>query len=161
MAKLFRDSFFGYSKADVIAYISQMNEDFSKKLLVKDQENRLLVQRLEEQLTLLQQENEALRAQQQQVALALIDAKSFANDLRIQAQEEDRLLQQKNAERRREELQRLENVSGRISRLQDAIRDFLHSMDEDLEEQAVRCQLLMADEDLGQPENPEGDGSPT
>ena len=48
MAELFRSSLFGYSKKSVIAYVAEMNEDFSQKLLAKDMECRDTVRELKE-----------------------------------------------------------------------------------------------------------------
>ena len=160
MAKLFKISLFGYSKADVGAYITQMNEDFSQKLLAKDQENRTLIQGLEEQLDRLQQENQELRAQRQEVAVALIDAKTFAAGLRTQAEEKNQAMRAENAERRQTERRRIENLSARISALQDLIRSSLHGMDAELEEHYSQCQTLADDGALAEPELEKAGGFP-
>ena len=62
MVEVFRKSLFGYSKQSVVTYISELNEDFSKKLLEKDLECKQIVQELKAQIEVLKRENEALQA---------------------------------------------------------------------------------------------------
>ncbi|MDO4316347.1 MAG: hypothetical protein Q4C45_11265, partial [Oscillospiraceae bacterium] len=76
MTELFQTSLLGYSKKSVCAYIAEMNEEFSKKLLEKDMARKDAVQTLQEQLEQLKRENEQLRAERREVAGALIDAKA-------------------------------------------------------------------------------------
>ncbi len=65
MMKQFRSSLFGYSKQSVNAYITQLNEEFSQKLLEKEQEGREAAGRLREEVERLRQENARLRAERQ------------------------------------------------------------------------------------------------
>lgn len=48
MTELFQTSLFGYSKKSVHTYISEMNEDFSRKLLEKDGTCKETIQALRE-----------------------------------------------------------------------------------------------------------------
>ena len=90
MAELFQTSLFGYSKKNVCAYIAELNEGFSSKLMEKDVECQNTINELKSMLEQLRRENEQLQAERREVAGALIDAKAFAAGLMEQADEEDR-----------------------------------------------------------------------
>ena len=88
MAELFQTSLFGYSKKNVCAYIAELNEGFSSKLMEKDVECQNTINELKSMLEQLRRENEQLQAERREVAGALIDAKAFAAGLMEQADEE-------------------------------------------------------------------------
>ena len=62
MANLFHTSLFGYAKAEVNDYISKCNEEFSQKLLEKDQEHKREVEGLRAEAERLARENGRLLA---------------------------------------------------------------------------------------------------
>lgn len=138
MVEVFRKSLFGYSKQSVVTYISELNEDFSKKLLEKDLECKQIVQELKAQIEVLKRENEALQAGRQDVAGALIDAKAFAAELKEQAEAEDQAQRAKNEAYRQAELQRLQDISAHI----DALRDAICGIDAEMEQHETRCQAV-------------------
>ena len=146
MEKVFRNSLFGYSKKSVVTYVADMNEDFSKKLMEKDLECTSAVQELREQLEQLRQENEQLRqeseqlrAGRQEVACALIDAKSFAAELKERAQEEDSAMRAENTARHQAELQRLRALSEHVDDLHGALRAVIEKMDAELSQYRAQC----------------------
>ena len=146
MTEQFQTSLFGYSKRSVHLYLSQMNEDFSHKLLEKEKEGRDAIQALNEKLEHLREENEQLRAERKEVAGALIDAKSFAAELREQAEETDRAQRAKNEDIRRTERQRIRDLAGHIDRLRTEFRSMLSKMDEELEQYALLCKAIHAED---------------
>lgn len=142
MVEVFRKSLFGYSKQSVVTYISELNEDFSKKLLEKDLECKQTVQELKAQIEVLKRENEALQAGRQDVAGALIDAKAFAAELKEQAEAEDQAQRAKNEAYRQAELQRLQDISAHIDALRSALRDAICGIDAEMEQHETRCQAV-------------------
>ena len=145
MAELFRSSLFGYSKKSVIAYVAEMNEDFSQKLLAKDMECRDTIRELKERIEALEKENAALHAGRQEVAGALIDAKTFAAELKERAEAEDQARRAKNEACRDAEQQRLQALSGHVDSLRDALGAALRSMDEELERYRLRFQAAQTE----------------
>lgn len=142
MSAQFPTRLFGYSKRSVEEYINKMNEEFSQKLLEKDKQTLKGVQSMRQELEKLRQENERLREERQEVAGALIDAKTYAAELRAQAQERDRAQREKNAALHQEERQRLQGLADRVDSLRKEFRDILISMDEELERCELGCQTL-------------------
>lgn len=160
MEKILKSSLFGYSKKSVGAYISGMNEEFSKKLLEKEQECRRTVQGLEEQLEALRQEKEQLQAGRQEVAGALIDAKTFAAELMARAEEENRVQRAKNQVCHQAELRRLQALSAEIDALRESFRGAIGRMDAEMERYSAECQAAqirleanMAAAEAGEKEN--------
>lgn len=142
MVEVFRKSLFGYSKQSVVTYISELNEDFSKKLLEKDLECKQIVQELKAQIEALKRENEALQADRQDVAGALIDAKAFAAELKEQAEAENQAQRVKNEAYRQAELQRLQEISTHVDALRSALRDTICGIDAEMERYGTRCQAV-------------------
>jgi len=145
MKEQLQNGLFGYSKQSVHAYLAEMNEDFSQKLLAKEKEGEDTIRALQEELQQLRQENETLRAERREVAGVLIDAKSFAAGMREQAEKADRIQRAKSAELRQAERQRLQILARQIDRLQKSFRSTLERMDEELERHEASCQALWAE----------------
>lgn len=145
MTELFQISLFGYSKKHVRAYIAEINEEFSQKMLEKDKTCKDAVQALQEELERLRRENEQLRAERQEVAGALIDAKAFAAGLIERAEEEDRAQRAKNAALQQAELQRLQGLASNIGGLRTALCSVLRGMDQELERYGAKCQAIRAE----------------
>ena len=144
MAELFQTSLFGYSKKNVCAYIAELNEGFSSKLMEKDVECQHTINELKSTLEQLRRENEQLQAERREVAGALIDAKAFAAGLMEQADEQDRARRAKSEACHAAELQRLQEISAGIDALRGAFRDVLSKMDKELEEYSMKCQAAQA-----------------
>lgn len=159
MREVFQNSLFGYSKKSVCAYVAEMNEEFSKRLLEKDMEHRQTVQELKEQLERLERENEQLRMARQEVAGALIDAKTFAAGLMEQAEAESSALRSHNQAYHRAECQRLQALAATIDALREDFRSALDRMDRDMEQYKVKCQAIQAQQETP-PADPEEEESP-
>lgn len=145
MTELFRTSLFGYSKKRVHAYISEINEEFSQKLLEKDMASKEAVQVLREQLEQLQRENDQLRAERNEVAGALIDAKTFATGLMEQAEAENRTQREKNSAIQQAELQQVQLLTSHVDNLRQTFQAILHGMDKELEQYRMKCQSIRTD----------------
>ena len=161
MEKVFQSSLFGYSKKSVIAYVAEMNEEFSRKLLEKDLENKRTVQELKDQMEELKRENERLRAGRQEVAGALIDAKTFAGALMEKAEADSRARRAKNETYHQAEFQRLQALSANVDALRDAFRAAVSGMDEEMARYERRCRAAEEDfrqEALDSPAAMEADG---
>lgn len=157
MTELFQTSLLGYSKKGVCAYIAEMNEEFSQKLLEKDKACKDAVRTLQEQLEQLKRENGQLRAERREVAGALIDAKAFAAGLMERAEEENRAQCAKNEALCQAELRRLQAMADDIEALRTAFCATLRDMDAELEQYRLRCQAAQAEL---VPETPEDGESP-
>lgn len=153
MTELFQISLFGYSKKHVHAYIAEMNEDFSQKMLDKDKACKDTVQALREELERLRRENEQLRAERQEVAGALIDAKAFAAGLIERAEEEDRAQRAKNAALQQAELHRLQALAANIDGLRKAFCSVLCGMEEEMEQYGSKCQAIQTEVSQEGPED--------
>jgi hypothetical protein len=129
MANLFSTSLFGYSKRSVNDYISKLNDEFSRKLLEKDQAHREAVEALQAETARLSRENEQLLALRQEVADALISAKDYAAELKRKAETDDQARRAANAIRQEAELSRIQDAAEQISALRQAFRDALERMD--------------------------------
>lgn len=140
MTKLFATSLFGYSKKNVGDYIGRMNEEFSQKLLAKDQENKDELQKLKAQVEQLSEENERLRSEQQDVAAVLIDARAYAAELRAKAEEEYQAMRTENSAHCDMERQRLQRLGGNIDALQKAFRKAVRNMEAELETYRIQSQ---------------------
>ena len=146
MEKVFQNSLFGYSKKSVIEYVAEMNEDFSRKLLEKDLENKKITQELRTQIEELKRENEELQAGRKDVAGALIDAKAFAGELMARAEADDKALHEKSRAYHQAEMERLQAISDHVVTLREALCAALRGMDEELARYEHRCQS--AEEEL-------------
>lgn len=146
MTEQFQISLFGYSKKSVHLYLSEINEEFSQKLLEKEKENRDSIQALREEMELLREENERLLAERQEVAGALIDANAFASGLKAQAEEEDNIQRTKNAKLRQAEHRRIQVLSDHINQLRTKLRSMLSCMEEELEQYELLCKSINAED---------------
>lgn len=144
MTELFRSSLFGYDKKSVSVYIAQMNEETSKRMMEKELEYKNRMQELQKELELLRQENEELRNGREAVANALIDAKSFAAELKEQTEQENREMLEKNKRQHAVELERIQAFAGTLENLQGAFRTALSSMEAELERYQSKCQAMQA-----------------
>lgn len=144
MTELFRSSLFGYDKKSVSAYIAQMNDETSKRLMEKELEHKNTVQELQKELEQLRQENEELRNGRDAVASALIDAKNFAAELKEQTELENRAMQEKNKRHHAVELERIQAFAGEVETLQEAFRSVLSGMAEEMERYRSKCQTMQA-----------------
>lgn len=145
MANLFHTGLFGYSKTSVNDYISKLNEEFSGKLLAKEEENKKEQQALRAEIARLTAENEQLQAARQEVADALISAKDYATELKRHAEAENQSLKDKNAACRQAEFRRIQHLAEHVQSLHCELRSALEQMDRELTAYHTECSRLQAD----------------
>lgn len=150
MNEQLRMGLFGYSKKSVHTYLSQLNEEFTQKLMEKELSHQEQLRELQAELERLTEENQGYLAQRQEVAEALIDAKLQGAALLEQAKQEDAVRRERNAARRQEENRRLSVLSGRIDRLQETLRQLMGAMDEELETHRLSCKTLESETEWAQ-----------
>lgn len=142
MQKLFSSSLFGYSKKSVHSYISSMNDEFSQKMLAKEEEYKAALGAVQAELEQLRQENGRLLAREMAAAGALIDAKQLASDLINQAEAEGRALRDKNNARYQAERHRPLSYGAHIDSLRDHLCATFQALGEEMENYSVACQAL-------------------
>lgn len=142
MSNLFHARLIGYSRKDVNAYISRLNEEFSQKLLEKELEKKEELRALQEENERLKKENEELQALRQEVADALISAREYASGIRRKAEEDDRETRSGNAVRQEAEARRIQSVGAHIDGVQRKLRSVLERMDRELESYAEEVRRM-------------------
>ena len=154
-----KKGFRGYKKESVYQYITTMNEEFSKKLLEKDEKNEPTLQELrgraaalEAELAHLRQENDQRRRMETAVADSIIDAKTYAEQLRSESRRQEEALRAALADRMAEENRRVDGYAAQISGLRDHLRGLLTALDGELESAQDRLGGIAAD----QPEAEDG-----
>ena len=124
---------FGYTKASVCQYITQLNQDFSKRITEKDLAHENTVRELNARLERLEKENLRLREKQAAVSDAIIDAKHFSFALKEEAEEENRKSRLENAARNQAEQRRIYGYRQDIDKIRDALKNVLENIDSELD----------------------------
>ena len=132
----FKNSFWGYNKADVCTYIASMNEEFSRKIVEKDAEHAEEVNALKQRIEALEAENLELERNHRQISNTLLDANAFATELREKAVAEDARMREENAARNLAQTARIEQFGRKIDEIRDAIHSFLKTIDGELEKES-------------------------
>lgn len=149
---ILKDSLFGYSKSEVCAYIARMNEEFSQRLLVKDEEYAAKEAELREQIIQLQEENKRLAERQEEISDALLDAKLYASQLKAKAEAENQMRRAENAARNAEEYRRIQSVAANIDSIREVFRSMIEKMDLEVKEYQKYCDEIrekLEDEENG------------
>ena len=96
-----KTGFWGYKKYSVYQYISEMETQFSAKLLEKDEEAKALLEQerqrsrqLEAELEKLHKQLDRQQEEQALIASTLMEAKRYAQQLKDQAEEQQKAAQQ-------------------------------------------------------------------
>lgn len=127
-----KSGFWGYKKSNVCEYIAKMNEEFSRKLMTALDENDAMIQELQAKVAQLEEENAAYRSERNRVTEALIDAKTFAANLKIQAAAEDEKSRAQNQAYNKKQRERIREFSSGINDIRNAVHQLLHVIDNDL-----------------------------
>lgn len=148
-----KSGFWGYKKNHVCEYIAQMNEHFSQKLVetIRDYDRR--TGELQAKIDRLETENSALQKECNHVAQVIVGAKKFTDELKAQAEAEDKELRDRNIDYYNEQMQRMRDFCAGIDGIRDAVRTLLMSIDQDLETKKAELAALDHElEELAQPE---------
>ena len=144
-----KKGFWGYRKEDVYQYISTLNEEFSKKLLEKDEKTEGLLQSLqaknaalEQELVTLKQENEKYEKMYFAVSDSIINAQSYAVQLKNETKEKEQALrEQLEAEITSQHL-KLESYVEQIKSLRAHLKCVLEDMDTGLQSSQIWAKKL-------------------
>ncbi len=86
-----KKSLFGYKKDDVYKYFAELSNDFSERLKKTEEASEKQIEELskknaelEEQIAILSSENAEYRESQSAIAESIIDAKKYADTLKLQ-----------------------------------------------------------------------------
>lgn len=131
-----KTGFWGYKKFSVYQYITALEEQFSAKLLEKDEEHRQLLEQerqrvlqLEEELSTLRQQYEAQKNDQLMIANTLMEAQRYAELLKAQTDEQAQIAKQQLAEAVAQRDQDLQRYDARLQQLRDLFQSMLQEMD--------------------------------
>ncbi len=153
---------FGYKKESVYQYVSALNEEFSQKLIEKDEKNEVLVkelrertQALEAELERVKRESEELRKKQLAVSDSIIDARDYAAQLKSETRRREQALYDQMEARMSRENRRLDGYAENIGKLREQIKDVLEQFDEELKQAENKAGELMRAESAGEAETEE------
>lgn len=142
---------FGYQKDGVLQYLAEKEEELSKQLLEKDAQseqalqqaqkriselertsadNWAKVRRLEQEIQSLQGELENLRQQEAMVADTLIDAQTYAQQIRENSQAQEAQVQERLRAALDRDFGRLEDYRMKILTLRRALQSTLREFDQ-------------------------------
>lgn len=146
--KELKSSFFGFNKAGVCAYIANMNEEFSQKMIEKDAAHAEEVRALRQRVEALEAENLELVKMQKHISDTLIDAKTFAAELQAKAAAEDKQMREENAARNNAERERINRFGEGIDVIRDDIQGLLRKLDADLEKQREKMEQMLTENEI-------------
>lgn len=140
--------FFGYKKASVYQYITNLEKEFSAKLVERDEEMKKAVeqyqqkiQQLEEELSKVRAQYEAQQEAQSVISSALIQAQRYADVIKHEAEQEQREAQRRFEAATAEQTRELDGYCSQIRNLRESFAAMLREMDDtmdQLEQQAER-----------------------
>lgn len=144
---------FGYQKASVYAYIAEVEEEYSSKLMEQERKAKENEERYQERIKELEAELEGSRSQaeknlgdQLMIANTLMDAKRYGEALKRETQEQEKTVRRK-LEEDRERLRRdLEQYGAQIQELRDYIQGMLTRMDGQVQEAQKKADQVKASE---------------
>ena len=136
-----KKGFWGYKKASVYEYIALMEEEFSTKLLKKDEEYKEneekyieRIRLLEDELKKVNQELENQKKEQMTISSTLMEATKYAEVLRKEAKEtakKERIQWEKELSESKNELNRYHK---HVSNLREELCSILHKMENEAAE---------------------------
>lgn len=131
-----KTGFWGYKKYSVYQYITEMETQFSAKLLEKDEEAKALLEQeqqhsrqLEEELDKLHKQLDRQQEEQALIASTLMEAKRYAQQLKDQAEEQQKAAQQQLEEALSSRDAELKLYESRLQELRQQFKDMLQEMD--------------------------------
>lgn len=146
-----KTSLFGYQKFSVCQYITALEEEFSAKLLAKDEECRALleqerrrVEQLEGELSALRQAYEAQQREQQLISNTLMEAQRYAEQLKAQTQEQEQQARQRLEEALAQREKDLKEYDARIQQLRGLFGSMLQEMDAQAQQAAAEVEDVRA-----------------
>lgn len=132
-----KKGFFGYQKASVYQYITSIEEDFSIKLMEKDEllqnneeQYHQRINQLEQQLQDITQKYESQKRQQMMIADTLLEAKQYAETLKKDAEEKQNQERKQWEQELDENHRQLDQYQAEIVNIREMFQQLLLSMDQ-------------------------------
>lgn len=146
----------GYQKASVFQYVAAREEEFSRRLLEKDQQAEQAARQYQERIQALEQEGRELRAEleelrrrQSMISDALLDAQAFSERMKAETQAQE----QSARERLRQELdvqtRELNSYRDQVSALRRALQDTLRDLETQTGQLERQIEVLEGDRPQG------------
>lgn len=139
----------GYKKFSVYQYITALEEEFSAKLLEKDQESREALeqerqraQQLDRELNELRQQYESLKEEHLLIANTLLEAQRYAEDLRSQTRAQEQAACQQLQEALEDRRAVLAQYDDRLGQLRALFRTMLQELDDSAAQMEPRVEAL-------------------
>lgn len=147
-----RRGFFGYQKADVYQYISSLEEEFSAKLMEKDEENKKIEEQYKERVIQMEQELKEARQklgnmmnEQMMIGAALMEAKRYSEQLKKEAESDKEKARAELEEQVEQSRNELERYRKQIASVRDTFENMLKNMDEKAEKLEIKVEELKED----------------
>lgn len=142
--------FFGYSKNSVYQYIVTLNDEFSKKIVEKEEKNEELLnhlrkknEMLEQELKQVRMENEAYRKQYFAISDSLIDAQNYAAKLKEETKQQEEQLRKKMNDEMESQNEKLKLHRQEIEQLRANVRMILERMDQELSKSQEQAEEIV------------------
>lgn len=146
--KSFKTSLFGFSKMEVCSYISDTTAEFSKLMLQNNTKYEADIAALRDEVARLKAQNAELYAKQQQINQVLIDTRTYADQLRREAEEEAARLRAENQNAYKREKSRVISYRGKLDAVRGSLREMLLDVEGKLDVAADEL-IVLAKESLG------------
>lgn len=140
--KELKSGLFGYQKSSVYRYITDLEEQFSGKLVEKDREIQALTQKYQEQIAALEEQVRSLEAGQAEGAAKsagipdeeIREARQYAQRLKREAESQAQEAARRLEERIARQDQELERYDQQIRQLRERLRGMILEMDASAEQ---------------------------
>lgn len=144
-----KTGFWGYQKTGVYRYITDMEEEFAKRLAQVEEERkkeaedyRRQIQRQEEELEQLRRQCDQLSQSREAIAATLLNAQQFGEDLRQQARQKAQEEELRMEARAAAQSLKLDQYDQQLEQLRQAIGAALEKMEQSVEEVSAQVKQL-------------------
>ena len=127
--KMLKTSLLGFSKSSVCEYIADVNEDFNRQIKDLNREHKKETERLNEKIARLEQELRDYNTRNVDISKAILDAQSYANTQKDQADEQYQAAMERIQAQIGAENGRLEQYQGFIRQMHENLVAFLEETD--------------------------------
>lgn len=135
-----KQGFWGYKKESVYQYIAFLNEEFSQKILERNEKGESLVQELQEKNKAQEQEIASLKQQLEEYAKlrfavsdSIIDAQNYATQLKAETEEKEQVMRTKINDEMAQKRRQMELFGQELQNFRTHLKSVLESMDDTLQ----------------------------
>ncbi len=136
-----KKGFWGYKRESVYEFISNINEEFSQKLIEKDNNNEKHLKELKDriaelelELSVTKKENETYQKMQYAVSNSIIEAQNYALEMKNETKKIEMNLRTKADERYESETKKLDEYSVSIENIRKVLKETLSGIDSELQD---------------------------